>query len=213
MNDISDVSRSVLRSIISACQTPVIILLLLAAVLVIILLGSLLGEWISEHRHFKVFLPRFMDDLKACDTTDQAQNVVKDSGLLLRQKRSLLELMRHPSFTPEQRSSLAASLDYQEQRRYTRITKVSDLLSRIAPMLGLLGTLIPLGPGIQAMGNGEFEILSSSLLTAFDTTSMGLIIAAFALIISAIRKRWYKDYMVAYEAGMEFILDMQKGEE
>lgn len=37
-------------------------------------------------------------------------------------------------------------------------------------MLGLLGTLIPLGPGIIALGQGDTQTLSTSLLTAFDTT-------------------------------------------
>ena len=82
--------------------------------------------------------------------------------------------------------------------------------AKIGPMLGLLGTLIPLGPGIIALGQGDTITLSSSLLTAFDTTIMGLIAAAIAIVISTIRTRWYTDYMSILETLMECILEAEK---
>ena len=210
METIGATASSIMRSAVSACQTPVIILLLVALALIVICLGTLIAETISERRHFKVFLPQLLEDLKAAPSSKQVAQVIRDSGLLMRQKQYLVELTVHPGVTPEMRESLAASLDYKEQRRYDNRVKITDLISRIAPMLGLLGTLIPLGPGILALGEGDTATLSASMLTAFDTTSMGLIIAGFALIISAIRKRWYKDYMVSFETAMEMVLEVEK---
>jgi len=40
------------------------------------------------------------------------------------------------------------------QRRIER----SDFMARIAPMLGLMGTLIPLGPGLSALGEGDLTV-------------------------------------------------------
>ena len=198
----------VLRSIVGVCETPVIILLLIALVAAVILLGSLLGEYFTEHRHFKVFLPKLVDQLE--EFPDETADILKKSGLLLRQKRYLIELTRHPELTDAMRESLAVGLEYKERRRYDNAVKVTDVMSRIAPMLGLLGTLIPLGPGIMALGSGDAETLSASLLTAFDTTSLGLIIAGFCWIISAVRKSWYKDYMVSFDAIMECVLEVEK---
>ena len=66
--------------------------------------------------------------------------------------------------------------------------KITDLIAKVAPMLGLMGTLIPLGPGIVAIGEGDVQVLAESLLIAFDTTVLGLIVAAVALCVSTIRK-------------------------
>ncbi|MDO4841305.1 MAG: MotA/TolQ/ExbB proton channel family protein [Phoenicibacter congonensis] len=206
----STTASNVLRSIVGACQTPVIVLLLLFAVAIVIVIGTLIGEWISERRHFTVFLPVLVEDLKATETSEEAEDVIKDSGLLMKQKQILVELLSHPDLTPEMRESLASSLEYQEQNKYDRRVKVTDLMARLAPMLGLLGTLIPLGPGILALGTGDVQSLSTAILTAFDTTSLGLMIAGFALIVSTIRKRWYKQYMVIYDSIIEIVLEVER---
>ena len=210
MGTLGATASSIMRSAVAACQTPVIILLLASLALVVICLGTLVAELIAERRHFKVFLPQLLEDLKAARTSDEVAHIVRDSGLLMRQKQYLVELTAHPSVSAEMRESLAAALDYKEQRRYDNRLRVTELTSRISPMLGLLGTLIPLGPGILALGEGDTATLSASMLTAFDTTSVGLIAAGFALVITSIRKRWYKDYMVSFESAMEMVLEVEK---
>ncbi|MDR3316439.1 MAG: MotA/TolQ/ExbB proton channel family protein [Coriobacteriales bacterium] len=207
MESFSTTASEAMRTIIGACQTPVVVLLLVAAVFVLGCIGSLVVEYFTEHRRFKVFLPRLVDELEAAGRN--SREAIEGSGLLLRQKQYLIELTLHPELDDIMRESLAEGLEYGEQRRYDIITKITDLASRIAPMLGLLGTLIPLGPGILALSTGDTATLSASLLVAFDTTALGLIIAGFALIISAIRKRWYKDYMISFAAAMECVLLMQ----
>lgn len=198
----------VLRSIVGVCETPVIILLIAALVFIIVMVGTLVGEVFTERRHFQVFLPKLVSELQQ-SPTDTAE-IIKKSGLLLRQKKYLVELTRHPELTPEMRESMAVGLEFKERSHYDNIVKITDVTSRVAPMLGLLGTLIPLGPGIMALGQGDVEMLSQSLLTAFDTTSLGLIVGGIALIISAIRKSWYKKYMADFDAIMECVLDLEK---
>lgn len=201
-----------MRDVVSVCEIPVIVLLLAGIVIIVVCIGSLVGEFLTEHRHFKVFLPKIVDELERSESDPSVDPVavIKGSGLLLRQKRYLIELLNHPDLTDEMRESLAVGIENEERRRYDIKVKVTEVISRIAPLVGLLGTLIPLGPGIMALGEGNTEILSASLLTAFDTISLGLIIAAFAIVITAIRKRWYKDYMVTFDALMECVLDIEK---
>ena len=111
------------------------------------------------------------------------------------------------------REALAVRLLEQEQDRYDRIVKLSELLARLAPMFGLLGTLIPLGPGIIALGQGDTYTLSTSLLTAFDTTVAGLVAAAFATVISTVRRGWYREYASILEAAAEMLLETEKAGE
>ena len=200
----------VMRGIVSVCEVPVVVVLIIGVIAVLIALGSLIVEFFTEHRHFKIFLPKTVDELE--DPASDPKKVIKDSHLLLRQKRYLIELLSHPNLTDAMRESLAVGIEYQERRRYERNVKFTDILARVAPMVGLLGTLIPLGPGIMALGEGNTEMLSRSLLTAFDTTALGLIIAVLAMVISAVRKRWYKDYMVNFDALMECILEIEREE-
>ena len=51
----------------------------------------------------------------------------------------------------------------------------ADMIARIAPMFGLMGTLIPLGPGLAALGQGNLTILTEAITIAFDTTVLGLL--------------------------------------
>jgi biopolymer transport protein ExbB/TolQ len=209
MEGFSSGSTSVMHDIVTNCQLAVIVLMLCALAFIIICLGSLLGEFFTEHRKFRVFLPSLVDDLK--NSPEGPREVIKQSGLLLRQKQCLIELTRHPDITDSMRESMAVGLEYREQKRYDSIVKITDLMARLAPMLGLLGTLIPLGPGIIALGQGDTQTLSKSLLTAFDTTSLGLMVGGMALIISAVRNRWYRQYMVDFDAAIECILEVEKG--
>ncbi|BBB30865.1 MotA/TolQ/ExbB proton channel family protein [Neptunomonas japonica] len=68
----------------------------------------------------------------------------------------------------------------------------TDLLARGGPILGLMGTLIPLGPGLTALSAGDIDILATALTVAFDTTVVGLLVGLFAYCISRIRRRWYE---------------------
>lgn len=201
-----------MRDVVSVCLVPVIVLLMIGIIITALCVGWIIVEIFTERRHFNVYLPKLIDELdesRAKGIDDTRAAIVK-SGLLLRQKRVLIELTSHPNLPAEMRESMAVDLEFREQRHYDGIVKVTDLMSKVAPMLGLLGTLIPLGPGIMALSTGDTASLSESLLTAFDTTSLGLICACVCMVISAVRKRWYKTYMVAFDAVMECVLEVEK---
>ena len=199
--------HDILRAVSGALEVPVVVLLVLFLLAAAALVGWLISEYCTERRHLKVALPALMEQLR---TADDREAVIEQSGLLRRQKDALLELLRHPDFTDATREALAVELLEREQDRYDNIVKLSELLARLAPMLGLLGTLIPLGPGIIALGQGDTYTLSTSLLTAFDTTIAGLVAAAFAIVVSSIRRRWYREYGSLLEALCTEVLELTK---
>ena len=67
----------------------------------------------------------------------------------------------------------------------------ADFITRLAPMLGLMGTLIPLGPGLAALGEGELSILTTAMTVAFDTTVVGLLAGMIGFVLGRLRRRWY----------------------
>lgn len=191
--------HDILRAVSGALEVPVIVLLVLFLLAAAALVGWLISESCTERRHLKLALPALMETLR---TASDREAAVEESGLL--------ELLRHPDFTDATREALAIELLEREQDRYDSIVKLSELLARLAPMLGLLGTLIPLGPGIIALGQGDTYTLSTSLLTAFDTTIAGLVAAALAIVVSAIRRRWYREYGSVLEALCTEVLELTK---
>ena len=76
----------------------------------------------------------------------------------------------------------------------------SDTLARIGPMLGLMGTLIPLGPGLAALGRGDVQSLASAMTVAFDTTVLGLFVAVLGYLVGRQRRRWYSALLDEVEA-------------
>ena len=192
--------HDILRAVSGALEVPVIVLLVLFLLAAAALVGWLISESCTERRHLKLTLPALMETLR---TASDREAAVEESGLLRRQKDALLELLRHPDFTDATREALAIELLEREQDRYDSIVKLSELLARLAPMLGLLGTLIPLG-------QGDTYTLSTSLLTAFDTTIAGLVAAALAIVVSAIRRRWYREYGSVLEALCTEVLELTK---
>ena len=200
----------IIHTISSVMEKPVIALLILFIVVTAVMVGFLLAEFFTEHRHLKITLPALLDQLK--NEEEDRETVIQNAALFPRQKEKLLEILRHPDYSDFMRESLAVRLLREEQEYYDRRILLSDMIAKIAPILGLLGTLIPLGPGIIALGQGDTATLSTSLLTAFDTTVVGLICAGVAMIISAIRKLWYGNYISILETLMESILELEKND-
>lgn len=199
---------SAMRTICSSLETPVIIALMIILAVTLVIFGSLLVELFFERRYLKVWMPKLMDDLKAKEIP--TEECIRNSGLLKRQKMILMEMTRHKELSVNLRETLAVRLLTEYQGRLEGILRISNLIVKLGPSFGLLGTLIPLGPGIVAMGQGDTYTLSQSLLTAFDTTIMGLSCAAVATVISAIRKKWYTNDLSMLEALTECILEVEK---
>ena len=77
----------------------------------------------------------------------------------------------------------------------------ADIIARVGPMLGLMGTLIPLGPGLAALGDGDLDTLGKAVLVAFDTTVLGLLVGIVGFVVGRLRRRWYDRLLSALETA------------
>ncbi len=201
--------KEMLRAVASGLQVPTIVILLILVALTVVLLGSLVVEYFTERKQLSGSIPELIDALQGKDARGLA-SVIENSGLLRRQKAAVLEVVKRDGLPSETRVALARKLLLDEEKHYVGRVRVSDLISKIAPMFGLMGTLIPLAPGLIALGQGDTKTLSDSLLIAFDTTVAGLISAAVSLFISSVRKSWYAGYSSSLEAVMDAVLDCEE---
>jgi len=118
-----------------------------------------------------------------------------------RMERAMEQLVRMVTAprAEERMSKTLADFDYESLRRLER----TRVLVRAGPALGLMGTLIPLAPGLAALAEGDVQKLTDALRLAFSLTILGLLIGAVSFGISLVRDRLYGqdlsdlEYMVA----------------
>lgn len=185
---------------------PVIVILLALIVFAVIIIGSIIAEARGERRNFKVNMPQLLQELQQASLY-KTRSIIATSKLLRRQKAALTTLLDNANLYEESLYALAKRLVKVESDHYQGIVSVTDVAAKVAPMFGLMGTLIPLGPGIVALSSGDTSTLSAALSIAFDTTVAGLLVAAVCIVVSRIRKRWYGNYMDALEAAATSLLE------
>lgn len=90
-----------------------------------------------------------------------------------------------------------------EAEAVTRLEFVR-IVTRVAPMLGLVATMIPMGPALKALGDGQLSDIANSLMQAFSAVILALIASAITYAIAHVRRRWYaSDLMLAeQDAGV-----------
>jgi biopolymer transport protein ExbB/TolQ len=96
----------------------------------------------------------------------------------------------------------------QEYEFYTvkRLEK-TRILVRIGPMLGLMGTLIPLAPALAGLAAGNTAVLAANLEIAFSVTVIGLLIGGLGFIVSIVRDRFYQQDI----SDLEYMLELLEG--
>ena len=96
----------------------------------------------------------------------------------------------------------------QEYEFYTvKRLERTRILVRLGPILGLMGTLIPLSPALIGLASGDTTQFAENLATAFSVTVIGLLIGGIAFVISIVRDRMYSQDI----SDMEYLLELLEG--
>jgi biopolymer transport protein ExbB/TolQ len=100
---------------------------------------------------------------------------------------------------PAETERALARYELSAQRRLDR----TRLLVRAGPAIGLMGTLIPLAPGLAALGQGDVGALAENLRDAFGATVVGLLVGTVAFALTLARTRMYSEDLAALEQAAE----------
>lgn len=64
------------------------------------------------------------------------------------------------------------------------------IVSRAAPMLGLVATMIPMGPALLALASHDAAAVGQHMVVAFSSVIISLIAASIAYVVLTVRRRW-----------------------
>lgn len=77
------------------------------------------------------------------------------------------------------------------------------IVSRTAPMLGLIATMIPMGPALLALSGGNVAEVGRNMVAAFSAVILALLAASICFFILTIRRRWLLQDLRELESGRQ----------
>ena len=186
---------------------PVLIILLIIVIISIITLGGAIAEYTSRRKVPVSVIRDLIYDINSAESVDDLKNIISNAKIPQSQKKVLGEIASSSVLGDNSREALARKLfEFEEEKTMNNLQK-TDIITRIGPTLGLMGTLIPMGPGLAALGAGDINTLASSLTVAFNTTIVGIGSGALCYFIGKIRSGWYDRYLSDLDALIDAVLD------
>ncbi len=192
MHYISDI----LYWISTGLLVPVIVLLILLFGRALLLIGSFFGQYLAVHKTNAVL----QKELEALDKDSIATLAEK---LPVRQKSLIINYIRRMLVHKDSEAHLQKILSDFETASAADLA-TSRTLAKMGPILGLMGTLIPMGPALVGLSTGDIASMAYNMQVAFATTVVGLFSAAVGFITGQAKARWYhRD-----SANLQFLADL-----
>jgi biopolymer transport protein ExbB/TolQ len=165
----------------SGLLIPVLLALIFFFIRGLLLIGQFYGLYIDRLKFYHLL--RRHTEACALDEIDKLPESI--SGY----KLPLAQTIRHLFLYEEdeiRREKIVADFEIDCEKELDK----SRTLSKTGPMLGLMGTLIPLGPALAGLAAGDLASMSQQIQIAFNTTVMGLLIGAIGYLTLQTKQRW-----------------------
>ena len=179
---------------------PVIVSLFLLFIRSLILVGTFFGQYITLRKSTKQVRDA-LTGLNHENIVAATERLPKKSGtMVVAYAKKMIEARNS---IPEVERLLA---EYEIEA--DKDLGLSKMLSKLGPMLGLMGTLIPMGPALAGLASGDIDSMARNMQVAFATTVTGLVAAAIGFISQQVKQRWYQQDL----ANLEYLAQIIKGE-
>lgn len=192
MHYISDI----LYWISTGLLVPVIVLLIVLFGRALLLIGSFFGQYLSV-RKTEALLKQEFDSLNRDNISMLSERLPKGhKSLVVGYIRCMLEHKDSEAHLQKLLSDfeIASAADL----------ATSKTLAKMGPMLGLMGTLIPMGPALVGLSTGDIASMAYNMQVAFATTVVGLFAAVIGFITGQVKARWYQHDSV----NLQFLADL-----
>ncbi len=162
---------------------PVILLLIYLFFRALLLIGGFFGQLIDRQR-IDVRLQQSMNKTDA-ETLDAW------ISQLPKNKRSLFVNYAKQMIENRKNSPMIEKLLADFELDAEKDLALPKMLTKMGPMLGLMGTLIPMGPALVGLSAGDIASMAYNMQVAFATTVIGLFSSAIGFLVRSTKQRWH----------------------
>lgn len=186
-----NVISNILYWISTGLLVPVIVLLIIFFIRAIILIGTFFGQYMQAKKNTTAIYDKierltpdtigtFAEEISSAGNTVVAAFARKIIGASGSQPKIELILS---TYEIEADKNIATS----------------KLLAKMGPILGLMGTLIPMGPALVGLATGDIASMAYNMQVAFATTVVGLVVSAIGFLTQQAKERWATKDMAVLE--------------
>ena len=193
MNAISDIMFWISTGLL----VPVIVLLILLFFRSLLLVGSFFGQYVSIRKTDKVIREQ-METLHVDNVDHLAEKLPEKSN-------SLVVMFMKRILAEQQNKAQVQRLLANFEIAADKDLAISKTLTKLGPILGLMGTLIPMGPALVGLSTGDIASMAYNMQVAFATTVIGLEAGAIGFLTQQVKQRWYLQDMTNLECLVEVL--------
>ena len=176
---------------------PVIVLLIFLFLRALVLVGSFFGQYLAI-RKSSATIRKVLTGVTLENLDSVVERLPKKSGMpVVSYVRQIIENKDNSAEIQRLLSEFEILAD--------KDLSTSKMLSRLGPMLGLMGTLIPMGPALAGLASGDIASMARNMQVAFATTVTGLVAAAIGYVTQQVKQRWYLQDMTNLEYLAEIL--------
>lgn len=177
-----NVISNILYWISTGLLVPVIVLLIFFFIRAIILIGAFFGQYLQMRKTTGVIYDK-LNDLNEENLPEFESRLPKKSGsTLCVYARQIIAAGADRTHTDLLLSEYEIEADKE--------VSISKTLTKMGPILGLMGTLIPMGPALVGLASGDIASMAYNMQVAFATTVVGLVVSAIGFLTQQAKERW-----------------------
>ena len=193
-----NVISNILYWISTGLLVPVIVLLIFFFIRALILIGTFFGQYLNEK---KTVAPLY-DEVEKL-TPEGVEGFYES---LPSKSRSVAGSYVRKIIEERSNESRVELLLAEYEMEADRNVASSKVLTKMGPILGLMGTLIPMGPALVGLASGDIASMAYNMQVAFATTVVGLVVSAIGFLTQQVKERWSMKGLTV----LEYLADVVK---
>ena len=190
-------SSDIMFWISTGLLVPVIVLLILLFFRSLLLVGSFFGQYVSIRKTDKLIREQ-METLHVNNVDHFAEKLPEKSN-------SLVVMFMKRILAEQQNKAQVQRLLANFEIAADKDLAISKTLTKLGPILGLMGTLIPMGPALVGLSTGDIASMAYNMQVAFATTVIGLVAGTIGFLTQQVKQRWYLQDMTNLECLVEVL--------
>ncbi|MDE6652123.1 MAG: MotA/TolQ/ExbB proton channel family protein [Paramuribaculum sp.] len=173
---------NILYWISTGLLVPVIVLLIYFFIRALILIGAFFSQYMIERKTSAMLQQKITDALPPQILMNIESMPASEASIINKYLKDLASARGN-----EARMQLIVS---EYEMAAEKNIAASKILTKMGPILGLMGTLIPMGPALVGLATGDIASMAYNMQVAFATTVVGLVVSAIGFVTQQARERW-----------------------